>query len=350
MPGLHKLLLLSALLLAAPAVHADPPPVEAVLLVNGDALAGKVISFDDAKLVIDVQRGGKTERVEVAIDQVQPGSVYALKAARVPDGDGNAHLALARWCMRENLPTFADAQFSKAASADPNLSDQAAEGRAQAKALRARMLYQRAVAAMAKGDDVEASRLFGVIVKRYPKPFGPAAQKALAFLLKRQQQGGAQQGGAGQGAGADPGPGPGPGAKPAPPAKPDLDPRSQARLSALARHLRALTEAGYYSRTDSKARRAFEDASSVADQGLAEVDRMRQRRLIDDERYAALRKPFIDAAVDLSLQLAVIYLRRDNEYGANRWLTRALTYDPDNKRARELRLFIVTDFRDRRRR
>lgn len=129
-----------------------------------------------------------------------------------------------------------------------------------------------------------------------------------------------------------------------------LDPAVHARLNALARQARDMTQAGYFAKTDSRARRAYTDASEVIDNALAILETEARRGRITRVAQARLREPFVRQGADLGINLAIIALRRDNEYAAQKWLARVLLLDPDNERAHELRTYVVTEFRDRNRR
>jgi len=306
---------------------------EAVLLKNGRVLLGTVVSLSDTQLVLDIQHGKKTQRTEVATTAVQPTSLYDLKLRRISATDGKAQLALARWCMTHEIFYFAIKQFERAATLDPALAASAKAGLKQARLSRGKAFYERAVAALKARKFNEAQRLFNILIKHYAVPFAGPARSALAHIEQARltaqnlKLAGKRPAARGQ-------------------RKAAKTPKTSKALTEIARQARLWSQAAYGAKTDSRARRSFVSASKWNDRGLKILDGMLQSKKLDRPAYEQLRRSFVRGAVDQAIQIAVIYLRQDNEYGANKWLARALALDPNNERAKELRLFVITEWRD----
>ncbi len=303
---------------------------EAVLLKSGGVLLGKVISMTDDTLAMKIRDGDKSIRKEVSASDVEPTSLYDLKLRRVDAKDAKARLALAEWCMTQGITYFAIQEYEKASSLDPSLSAKAQAGLKRARLARGKAFYEKAVAAMKANRFSEAERLFKILVKHHSTPFGGPAKSALKHIQQARLTA-TNLRLAGQ-----------PSAKEQTPF-----PRNTSKeLNESSRQIHQWTQAGYQSRTDSRARRSLIRASEWTDRALKLIDRMLTDQKIDRASHERLRRKFVRAGADQAIQIAVIYLRQDNEYGANKWLARALTLDPDNERAKELRLFVITEWRD----
>jgi len=348
LPGRAAVLIVAVFaagLLAGPGAIVARGADEAVILKSGEVVAGTVVSVSDTAVEFDLAGVG---RRSIPIADIKAGSLYTLRSTRIADGDAQARLALGRWCLAQELGYFAQREFEQAARIDPTVAAEANDGLAKARLLRGREFYARAVEAMQAQRYDEARRLFDLVIAQYPDPFAGPARAALDFIDR--QRGIAPPaplpgGNGGAPPAAPPAGAPPPGAPP-PPAK-VLDAASQARLEAAGQQVRHLTQAGYLAGTDSRAKRHWAEATEVVNQALATLDAWRQRGRIDEAAWAQLRAPFVEAGTDHALQIAVIELRQHDEYSAQKWLARALILDPDNERAQELRLFIVTEFRPR---
>lgn len=339
--GRAAVLIVAALLaglLAGPGAVVARGADEAVILKSGEVVAGTVVSVSDTAVEFDLAGTG---RRSIPVGDIKAGSLYTLRSTRIADGDAQARLALGRWCLAQELGYFAQREFEQAARIDPTVAAEANDGLAKARLLRGREFYARAVEAMQAQRYDEARRLFDLVIAQYPDPFAGPARAALDFIDR--QRGIAPP--APPPVGAPPAGAPPAGAPP-PPAK-LLDAASQARLEVAGQQVRHLTQAGYLAGTDSRAKRHWAEATEVVNQTLATLDAWRQRGRIDEAAWAKLRAPFVEAGTDHALQIAVIELRQHDEYSAQKWLARALILDPDNERAQELRLFIVTEFRPR---
>ena len=109
----------------AAACYADPPlqlaPRESVLLLrNGQVLSGKITPAGDYYLV-SLSHGEirvQTSKVDVLCKDLQ--EAYEYKRARIKLGSAADHVALADWCMHNELFDLAETELSYALAADVN--------------------------------------------------------------------------------------------------------------------------------------------------------------------------------------------------------------------------------------
>ena len=165
---------------AAPAPQGPPNPAptssvtyQALLLSNGKVVRGEIVEDDAAGVFHHRQRAG-TVPYPRAMVQKAAGSVeelYRFQVVRLPLGDPDERMKLARWCLTEHLPAQAKEQLLAIRQISPNDANVK------------RMLYNLDATAGRSGVDTEVRRTSGEM----PADDQPAAldPRALATVKNR---------------------------------------------------------------------------------------------------------------------------------------------------------------------
>ena len=155
---------------------AAPTPAPTVLLLsNGDVLQGEISEDDDGYLV--KLRLGTIRRKRRDVEGTFAGfrEVYAYKAGRVPRGDPDEHLRLARWCLGVKLDAEALTELKAAVALDPN--NKQAKG----------MLYNVQTAAARKPGEIDPGVLPASLTRTIP-PAGPGGSPGVLNLANVRQE------------------------------------------------------------------------------------------------------------------------------------------------------------------
>ncbi|MHC4608109.1 MAG: hypothetical protein ACYTAF_14460, partial [Planctomycetota bacterium] len=115
-------LTLTALLIAAGTAAAQQDDV--IQLKSGPGqepqiLVGKVIKITDTTVEFQHKKKGK---MSLAIEDIEPYSLYRLKAARIDDASGKEHFELGEWCFSAGLYTTALREFERAKLLDRKIA------------------------------------------------------------------------------------------------------------------------------------------------------------------------------------------------------------------------------------
>ena len=105
-----------------PRANPQAPTFAALLLSNGQVVRGQIVE-DAAAGVYHLQtRGGQVHYPRSKVDKAagSVGELYQFRVARLPAGDPDERIKLARWCLTEQLPAQAHEQLLAAQAMCPD--------------------------------------------------------------------------------------------------------------------------------------------------------------------------------------------------------------------------------------
>lgn len=177
--------LAAALVLAfcLPAAAQDPAkkPDDVLQKKDGGIVVGRIQKIDAD--YVEILVNGEKDARKISLRDVNPYSVYKIRLDRIDKNSGDAHLALAEFCMSNSLYPPAVKEFDEAARLDPALVEKAKKRREEAhnEDGRARFEEAKRLAAERKYDD--ANRICQLLVEKYSDtPYFEEAKRLVARI------------------------------------------------------------------------------------------------------------------------------------------------------------------------
>lgn len=313
------------LLLVAPLALAE----DTLMLRSGRTAEIKLISTTADSVTFETVGEG-TLKATIRASELDPYCFYRLRAKQMKPTAAN-HLALARWCLDNDLVTQAKLQADRARKLDPegtakHLSDKAVRDRIAGKLLD----YARRQIERGKFD--EAERWLDHVAERFGDTHGEAVRAAMAKLHAVQER------------------------------------RIEARDAERERKLNAIEDKAERAKAldrlrrleslrlliarasrqfsasvvlrGTQAKRGFEEAARTAQQGLAEAKKLKADS-VDPDQLEEIIGELKRIAIKSYLHAARAVLARQSYVEAEKFARQALGVDPDHKGATEFLTHIA---------
>lgn len=306
---------------------------------SGTFVEGKILEVTEKGVRIQLVEGGEAT---IPFDDLDPFTVYKIRDKRVRDGgdEAGARFALGRYAMENGLYDVGRADLDSAVRRDPSLKDQAEKVVADVEDRDSARLFEDGSAAMKAGDFSGALIKFQSLVDFFPaSKYVEEAKKALAAATAEIEKENAKK-------------------------KELLEALTKKKADAKA----AKVEEGVKGKLDA-ALKAFDDAKKLNAEGLeaegntsvsradknwraAEAALFSSKNLVievasgtkDVDVLAAAKK--LDS--DCDAMLVVVYGNLGHLWAveryykeATKWLNRALSIDPTNHFATEVKLLVA---------
>jgi hypothetical protein len=180
---LHTALIFAALTLPLAAQDTPKKPDDVLQKRDGGILVGRILKLDGD--VVEVLINGEQFARKINLKELNPYSVYRIRLERIDKTNGDAHFALAEFCMANGLFAPAAKEFDEAAKLDKSLEEKAKKRREEAhnEDGRARFEESKRLAAEKKYD--EANKICQMIVEKYSDtPYFDEAKKLIAKIAE----------------------------------------------------------------------------------------------------------------------------------------------------------------------
>jgi len=174
-------LFLAVLVLPALAQDDKKKPDDVLQKKDGGIVVGRIQKLDAD--TVEILVNGEKDPRRISLRELNPYSVYKIRLDRLDKGSGEAHFALAEFCMANSLYPPATKEFEEAARLDASLADKAKKRRDEAhnEDGRARFEEAKRLAAERKYDD--ANRNCQLLVEKYADtPYFEEAKKLVAKI------------------------------------------------------------------------------------------------------------------------------------------------------------------------
>src|SRR5579862_9148853 len=148
---------------------------------DGGIVVGRIQKLDTD--TVEILVNGEKDARRILLRELNPYSVYKIRLDRIDKSSGEAHLALAEFCMANGLYPPATKEFEEAARLDKSLEEKAKKRREEAhnEDGRARFEEAKRLAAERKYDD--ANRNCQLLVEKYADtPYFEEAKKLVARI------------------------------------------------------------------------------------------------------------------------------------------------------------------------
>ncbi|MBI4618381.1 MAG: dienelactone hydrolase family protein [Planctomycetes bacterium] len=164
-----------------------PLAADEIHLKTGGKIVGTILSQDEKEVTVRLASGGvvtvERERIERIEEKEDPKQAYAERAAALPAEDSDGRLALARYCLENDLRDEAVAELRRALASRPGFEAALALVR-EILEPEAKRAMERASAVVRKGATAAAFDLYREILDRYPETSAATdAELAIARLL-----------------------------------------------------------------------------------------------------------------------------------------------------------------------
>jgi len=171
--------------LSLPATAQDPAKKQDDVLKkkDGGIVVGRIQKIDAD--FVEILVNGEKDARKIPLRDLNPYSVYKIWLDRIDKNSGEAHLALAEFCMANGLYPTATKEFDEAARLDKNLEEKAKKRREEAhnEDGRARFEESKRLAAERKYDD--ANRICQLLVEKYADtPYFEEAKRLVARIAE----------------------------------------------------------------------------------------------------------------------------------------------------------------------
>jgi hypothetical protein len=168
-----------------PATAQDPAKKQDDVLQkkDGGIVVGRIQKIDAD--FVEILVNGEKDARKIPLRDLNPYSVYKIRLDRIDKNSGEAHLALAEFCMANGLYPPATKEFDEAARLDKNLEEKAKKRREEAhnEDGRARFEEAKRLAAERKYDD--ANRICQLLVEKYADtPYFEEAKRLVARIAE----------------------------------------------------------------------------------------------------------------------------------------------------------------------
>lgn len=176
--------LLVALLLALAPSSMAQGQEEMVVLRDGKALRAKVTATTVDSVSVAFQQGGAQVKAVLSADDLAPHNFYRLRSRSMKPTVEN-HLALARWCLDNDLIALAKVEADHARKLDP----EAVEKRLSDKAVRKRVgdkLLDYCRRQITRGRFDEAERWLNTVIEDFDETHGEQARALVREMTKEQ--------------------------------------------------------------------------------------------------------------------------------------------------------------------
>lgn len=168
-------LLLPLLLLCAPA--GQDAGKDVLVLHDGKLVVGTVVAVDEDGITFRSADGSSRKYTYAELD---PYSAYEVRLGRIDVDNAAARVALGDFCVEQELHRFALREYRLAAELDPSLAKKMKKKIAQVSEDDASRLLARGEQKIAAGENKEAAKALGTVLKNYPTL--KQAQKARQLL------------------------------------------------------------------------------------------------------------------------------------------------------------------------
>ncbi len=178
-------LFLAVLVLPAPAIAQEDKkkPDDVLQKKDGGIVVGRIQKLDAD--TVEILVNGEKDARRISLRELNPYSVYKIRLDRIDKSSGEAHFALAEFCMTNGLYPPATREFEEAARLDKTLEEKAKKRREEAhnEDGRARFEEAKRLAAERKYDD--ANRNCQLLVEKYSDtPYFEEAKKLVARIAE----------------------------------------------------------------------------------------------------------------------------------------------------------------------
>jgi tetratricopeptide (TPR) repeat protein len=160
----------------------DKSQDDIVQLKDNSILVGKIVKIDDAGIKMELKPTGTVER---AWKDIQPYSVYRIKAPRIDQNNAQAHFDLGDYCLANGLFANAATEFDKALELDKSMADKVSKKKTELRNEEARNKFEEAKKFAAdKRFDEAAKSLHYVIEKFADTTYAADAKKEVAKIVE----------------------------------------------------------------------------------------------------------------------------------------------------------------------
>ncbi|HZE96468.1 MAG TPA: hypothetical protein VE981_05550 [Planctomycetota bacterium] len=150
---------------------------------DGGIIVGRIQKLDAD--IVEILINGEKEARRISLRELNPYSVYKIRLDRIDKSSGDAHLALAEFCMANGLYAPATKEFDEAARLDKNLEEKAKKRREEAHNEDARAKFEDAKRLAAERKYDESNKLCQVIVEKYSDtPYFDEAKKLISKIAE----------------------------------------------------------------------------------------------------------------------------------------------------------------------
>jgi tetratricopeptide (TPR) repeat protein len=177
------LMVLSILSISAVAQDDKKKPDDVLQKKDGGIVVGRIQKLDADNVEILVN--GEKDARKISLRELNPYSVYKIRLDRIDKSSGDAHLALAEFCMANGLYAPATREFEEAARLDKSLEEKAKKRREEAHNEDGRARFEEAKRQAAEHKYDDANRTCQVLVEKYSDtPYFEEAKKLVAKIAE----------------------------------------------------------------------------------------------------------------------------------------------------------------------
>ena len=149
-------------------------------LKSGSILIGKITKVEQDAITIELDKGGSTT---LQVTDIEPYTVYKVRAARIDDKNAKQHLELGDFCFGNKLFLAASQEYNKALELDPSLKDTIQKKLEEVNASDAKQLFEDGITLVKQDNLEEAVKKFRTILDKYQdSSFANQAKEELSKL------------------------------------------------------------------------------------------------------------------------------------------------------------------------
>jgi len=167
--------------LAFPLAAQDKKPDDVLQKRDGGIVVGRILKLDAEH--VDFLVNGEKDARKISLKELNPYSVYRIRLERIDKTNGDAHFALAEFCMANGLYAPAAKEFDEAARLDKSLEEKSKKRREEAHNEDGRARFEEAKRLAAEKKYDEANKNCQAIVEKYSDtPYFDEAKKLIAKI------------------------------------------------------------------------------------------------------------------------------------------------------------------------
>ncbi len=168
---------------AAAAQDEKKKPDDVLQKKDGGIVVGRIQKVDAE--AVEILVNGEKDSRKISLRELNPYSVYKIRLERIDKSSGDAHFALAEFCMANGLYAPATKEFEEAARADKSLEEKAKKRREEAHNEDGRARFEEAKRQAAERKYDDANRTCQVLVEKYADtPYFDEAKKLIAKIAE----------------------------------------------------------------------------------------------------------------------------------------------------------------------